>query len=546
MNKMKFSPAGLMISAFIFLKLALHFLTNANYELHRDIYLYLALADHPDWGFISVPPFTPMVGKLAMALFGDSAFAAGFFPALIGTLSVMVIALMVKEMGGSIWAIAIACCAFILSPSFLRSNTFLMPVSFDQFAWLLSGYFILKLLKTQNSKYWIHLGVVWGVAFLNKYAVVFFALAFFIALLLAPERRLMRSGYFAIGFAIGFFIILPNLIWQHAHNWPVIGHLEELRQTQLVNVNLADFLALQFLMNLHAVIIWLLGWAYLLFSRDGRPLRVLGLTFLLTIFILMLLSGKAYYTLGAYPMLFAAGGVAIEKYFAQRRRFLKPAILVLMVLIFLPVLPYSLPVLPLDKMAAYAEESKKFGLEGALIWEDGRIHELPQDYADMTGWRELAGIVIKTYRDLSETEKSSCVIYAENYGQAGAIKYYGKRYGLPEPVSFHETFLLWAPDSVNAKTLIYVNDELGEDIQYFFGDIKLAGQVNNRYFRENGLQVYLCKNPRDSFQDFYREKVGALKNRYRRKPAMNSVGVTCLIDEKDALIVWKKHGTLNF
>jgi len=169
----------------------------------------------------------------------------------------------------------------------------------------------------------------------------------------------MRSKYFGIGLLLGFLIILPNLIWQHAHNWPVIGHMEELRRTQLVNVRVGDFIVLQFLMNLHAVIVWLLGLIFLLFDQAGKKFRVLGLTFLFTVFILMMLSGKAYYTLGVYSMLFAAGGVAIENWFAARRRFLKPAMLAVMILIFLPVLPYSLPVLSFDKMASYAQASKK-------------------------------------------------------------------------------------------------------------------------------------------------------------------------------------------
>lgn len=516
MRRIKFSSDWLLIIALALFKLALHFLTNSNYELHRDIYLYLALADHPAWGYISVPPFTPMVGKLATAILGDTAFAAGFFPAVIGAVSVIVIARLAKEFGGTTWAIGLAGAAFILSPSFLRSNTFLMPVAFDQFAWLLSGYFIVKLVQSPNPRYWLHLGILWGLAFLNKYAIVFFALAFLLALLCTPERKLMRSQYFAFGFLLGFIIILPNLIWQHTHNWPIVGHMAELRRTQLVHVNPADFLLLQVLMNVHAVIIWVWGLAYLLLARETRQFRVLGLTFVLTILILLLLRGKAYYTLGTYPLLFAAGGVAIEKCFAQRWRFLRPALLVVMLVIFLPSIPYSLPVLSLDKMAAYAAASQKYGLSGALMWEDGRVHQLPQDYADMTGWRELAEIVVRAYQGLSETEKPGCVIYADNYGQAGAIKYYGKKHGLPEPVCFNETFALWAPDSAKLGTLIYVNDELGEDIQHFFDEVTLVGQVNDVYFRENGVQVYRCRNPRDGFLDFYRAKVGALKQRYQR------------------------------
>jgi hypothetical protein len=165
-------------------------------------------------------------------------------------------------------------------------------------------------------------------------------------------------------------------------------------------------------MNLHALAVWLFGLIFLLFLQAGRPFRVLGLTYVAVLVILMLLSGKFYYS-------------------------------------------------------------------------------------------------------LSDEEKPRCAIYAENYGQAGAIKYYGKKHGLPEPVCFNETFVLWAPDSANISTLIYVNHELGEDIVHFFEKIELAGQVDNVHFRENGLQVYLCQNPRSGFGDYYKERVGSLKSRYR-------------------------------
>jgi hypothetical protein len=515
MKKANLSNGWMLIALLALFKLAVHFSTNTNYELHRDAYLYLAQSDHLAWGYMSIPPAIAVIGRLTQLLFGDSVFSIRLFPALIGAASVVIIGLIVKEMGGKRWAIGLAGAAFILSPAFLRSNSLFQPVSFDQFFWLLSGYFIVKLLRTQNPKFWIPMGVVWGLAFLTKYAIVFFAFAFLLALSLTPERKLFLSKYLLLGLAIGFLIILPNLLWQYHHNWPVVGHLTELRQRQLVHVRALDFLLMQLLMNLHAVLVWLFGLVFLLFLKTGRQFRVLGLTCLTVLLILLLLNGKHYYTLGMYTILFAAGGVAMEKYFVRGLSFLKPVTLALMLLIALPIIPYSLPVLTLDKMTVYAEASKKFGLAGALRWEDGSIHPLPQDYADMTGWQELSEIVSKTYNSLSEGEKSHCVIYAENYGQAGAIKYYGKKHGLPEPVSFHETFVLWGPDSTNLATLIYVNDELGEDIQHLFGEITLAGQVNNIHFRENGVQVYLCRQPQNGFAKFYQEKVGFLKSRYR-------------------------------
>lgn len=505
-----------VIAVFAALKLALHFFTNTNYELHRDTYLYLALADHLDFGFVSVPPGIAVIAKLSNVLFGDSDFAVGVFPALIGVASLLVIGLLVKEFEGEIWALVLACASFVLSPAFLRSNTFLQPVSFDQFFWLWSAYFIVKLLKSQNPIYWLHLSVVWGLAFLTKYAIVFLVLAFLAALALSPHRRLFSSPHFGLALFVGTLLILPNVIWQWQHNWPVVHHMRELQETQLVNVAIADFIMLQLLMNLPALFVWIFGLIFLLSPRADNHYRVLGFTFLIVLALLLALRGKAYYTLGIYTTLFAAGGVAMEKYFAARLRVLKPLALAVMLALALPVMPYSVPLLPMDQMLAYAEASKKFGLSGALQWEDGRIHHLPQDYADMIGWKELSAIVGKAYHGLSETERLRCVIYAQNYGQAGAIRYYGKKLGLPAPVSFHESFVFWAPDSVAQEDpiLIYVNDELGEDIERLFGEITLAGQIENPYARERGTQVYLCRNPQPEFAARYREKIASLKNRF--------------------------------
>lgn len=186
----------------------------------------------------------------------------------------------------------------------------------------------------------------------------------------------------------------------------------------------------------------------------------------------------------------------------------------MMMAILLPIVPYSLPVLPYDKMIAHAEQTRRIGLGDALRWEDGRLHSLPQDYADMIGWEELGEKVAKVYQNLSAAEKAQCAIYAENYGQAGAVKYFGKKYGLPEPICFNETSLLWAPDTAKTSMVIYINDET-DDVEFYFSDVKQVGEISNPYARESGLPVYLCKNPRNGFADFYREKVRELKSNYR-------------------------------
>ena len=510
----KLSKEWILIFTLALFKLIVHFLTNTNYELHRDAFLYLALGDHLDWGFMSVPPTIAVLGNVTRFLFGDSVFSIRIFPALIGAASVIMIGLIIRNFSGKTWAILLGCSAFILSPAFLRSNTLFQPVSFNQFYWLLTTYLVVKLVQTKNPKFWIHLGIVWGLAFLNKYAIAFLVVAFLIALSLTRDRNLFRSRYFVFGSLLAFLIVLPNLIWQYHHNFPVVNHMTELRASQLVNVRIGDFLTAQLLMNFSNLVVWLFGVVFLLFLKEGKAYRVIGYTYLTLLIIFIMLKGKAYYTLGIYPVLFAAGGFAIEKYLVGGWRYLKPVILGLMILTLLPMLPYSLPVYPLEKMIAYGEQSKKFGGEAALRWEDGRIHSLPQDYADMVGWKELADIVIQTYQSLADSEKTHCAIYAENYGEAGSIKFHSKKYRLREPISFSGSFLFWAPDSANLKTLIYVNDDTG-DVSYYFTTVEKVGEITNPYARESGMPVYLCREPRNGFEEFYAEKVKRLKDRFR-------------------------------
>ncbi len=201
--------------------------------------------------------------------------------------------MIIKKLGGKIWAILIGCTAFIVSLAFLRSNTLFQPVSFDEFYWLLSTYFIVKLVQTQNPKFWIHLGITWGLAFLATYNIGFLILAFGVALLLTSDRRLFVSKYFLYGSLLGLLIILPNLIWQYNHNFPVVYHMTRLRETQLVHVRIIDFLMAQLLMNFSNLLVWLFGLAFVLFFKDGKKYRVLGYTYLAVLLLFILLKGKS-------------------------------------------------------------------------------------------------------------------------------------------------------------------------------------------------------------------------------------------------------------
>ncbi len=508
---------NLVLAALIILKLLAHFLTSSNYELHRDAYLYIAQSNHLAFGYWSTPPFTAFMAKISALLFGESIFAYRLFPALTGAASLYLIGLIVKTLRGSTWALLLAGSAFLFSVAFLRSNSLLQPVSYDQFFWLLSFFLIVKMISQNEPRYWLYIAVAWGLGFLNKYSMVIFALPFVAGLLLTPRRRLLFSSYTLYGLGLGFLIILPNIIWQHTHNWIVFHHISELAETQFVNVSFGGFMFMQGLMNLHALPLWLGGLFFLLFSKGETRLRALGYATLIIIFGLALVQAKAYYTLGIYSGLFAIGGVAFERWFRAKKAFIKPLLLAFIMLANLPVLPFALPLLKMDKMVDYSAAAASYGLESLVTWEDGRVYHLPQDYADMTGWRELTQVVATAWFAIPESQRDHIVIYAENYGLAGAVNFYGNKMGLPEAISFHDSFAIWAPDTLgmtpDSLILIYINDD-SEDVNRYFKDVREAGLLENPYARESGMPVYICRNPIAEFPEIYLQIARQNKSRF--------------------------------
>jgi hypothetical protein len=505
---MKLPRTDIIIWALAGIKVLVHLLTMFNYGLQRDAYLYYILGENLDWGFVSVPPLIGVISWFSTSIFGNTVFALRIFPALIGGLSVVVIGKLVSELKGQKIAVLLACLAFVLSPGFMRSNSLFQPVSFNQFAWLLSAYFLVRLVNRNDPKAWFPLMITWGIAFQNKYSITFFILASLAALLLSPYRKIFLTKYFLFAGLSSILLILPNIIWQHLHGWPVIHHMSELQRTQLVNVTLLGFIIDQLVINFPGIIVWVTGLVIFLSRKELRNYRFLVYIYFFTILILILLRGKGYYALGLYPMLFALGGVAIEKYFNKWAVIIT---VVFMVVSFSAMAPLSLPMLSYEKMAAYSKPMAPV----VNRWEDGEVHDIPQDFADMTGWEELGKKVAEFYLSLDEKTQKEVHIYGENYGHAGAISFYGKEYGLPEVICFNDNFVLWAPCSIEKAPMIYVNHEVG-DLDELYLKVELVYEIDNPYFRENGLKIYYCTQPTDILQPFYAEKVAEIKSRYVR------------------------------
>ena len=502
-----------LILFFACLKILIHFFTYSNFELHRDAYLYYAQSEHLAWGFIAVPPSIAVIGKLATFIFGNTVFGLRFFPALIGGINLIIIGLAVKELGGKKIAIALASLAYILSPSYLHVNALFQPVSFNHFYWLLSGYLILLMIKRQNSKIWLWIAIVFGLGFLNKYSIVFFYAAFAISLLISRYRNLYKSKQFLFAIIIGIVIVLPNLIWQYQNNWPVLQHMSELRETQLAHVHPSDFIIEQLLMNVQALFLWLGALLVLLFYKKEKQYQLFGFVYILVIVLLMLGSGKSYYALGVYPILFVFGAYFTEKYI---RKYIVYVFSFLVILMFISLyISLSFDGIPLSTFERSINK-------GAFRWEDGVYHDLPQDMADMTGWKEIGDKVADIYISLEPENRSNCDIFCYHYGQAGAVMFYGKRVNIPQPISFNGSFVFWAPDSLSKDYMIWVHSGLEDHIKpdsllpTLFKNVELKATINNKYFREDGSRIYLCKSPTDDYKDYYKSRIDALKNRYRQ------------------------------
>jgi hypothetical protein len=516
LSKPVISNYWLITIVFIIVKLTIHLLTCTNYELLRDEMLFFNMGEHLDTGYATVPPMTGLLAFLMHKIFGFSVFGIRFFPALMGAASVYIMALIIKELGAGIEAMVIACSTYILTTGLLLTSSLFTATAFDELIWLFATWLILRMVKQNNPKMWIYLSIVIAVGFLNKYSVLFFTAGFLIAFIIDGKVRLFFSRYFILAIITGIVIISPNIIWQYNHGWPVIIHMAELKSSQLDLLGYSGFFLYLFSFSQGSVIIWLVGLISLLFLRAEREYRYLGIASLSIIVLFALTKGKGYYVLGLFPFLFAFSGYILEKYMKGSLGKLKWCLFSISAIMSLAALPSGLPILSFDNYNKYLQATKHIICHPLMKWDNGEAHEFPQSYSDMTGWKELAGYVAKAYNSLNNDEKAKCTIYCErSYGYAGAVYFYGHEYGLPLPVTFHESYVFWAPDSIPDGPMIYIFRNK-RNIENLFFDITEQGTIKDKYFREQGLTVYLCKSPKKEICSIYMEKAKEEKNRFSR------------------------------
>ncbi|MGH7600385.1 MAG: glycosyltransferase family 39 protein, partial [bacterium] len=474
-------------------KLLIHFLTNGQYGYFRDEFYFIACSEHLDWGYVDQPPLIAWQTYLTRMLLGDSLFALRFLPAVFGAVKVFVTGLMARELGGGRFAQILAASAAIIASVFMGVDSILTMNALDQLLWVLGAYILIRLLKTGNPKLWLWFGAVAGIGLMNKLSLLFFGFALVAALLLTPNRKYFANKWLWLGGLIALVIFSPYLIWQIKHGWPTLGFYGTYAEGKTYPVSPPEFLLQQILtMNPHTLPLWLAGLYFYFFTKEGKPYRLLGWIYIVLYVVFTLQKAKFYFLSPACPMLFAGGALVSEKFFLRQRwNWARPAYIAFLIIGGLIAAPLAMPVLPVE---AYVKYARFFGSAADVKTERHQQAKLPQGFADMFGWEEMVATVAKVYHNLPPEDQAKACISVGNYGEAGAIDFFGKKYNLPKAICGHNNYWLWGPRDCTGEVII----ELGgteEGLKNVFHEVELAAIFTNAYCMpyENNLPIFICR-----------------------------------------------------
>ena len=515
MNNLR--PLRILLFLLAIIKLVLPFLLqNSFYQPHRDEYLYLAEAHHMDWGFMEIPPLLSVFAWITN-FFGGSLFWIRIWPALFGSLTFFLVGETIISLGGKKFALLLGWLPFVLD-GYMRLFFLFMPNFLDVFFWTLIAFSIIRFIQTQQNKWLYVFAIAVGLGMMSKYSAAFYTLSIVCGILLTKHRKIFLNKHFYFASLVALLIFLPNIIWQYNHRFPVINHMDELQQEQLKYNSATGFIISQLMMNFPCVYIWLAGLIFVGFNSQGKNYRLLIWAYLFTIIFLIILRGKDYYALGVYPILFAFGAFYLEKLTSLKFRWVRFAMLIFSFSFGIYAMPLIMPLARPEVLAKYYE---KTGLNktGSFKWEDQKMHPLPQDFADMMGWKELAIKTGAVYNSLSREERKKTFVYCRGYFSAGALNYYRKDAGLPEVYSDNASFLFWMPDTYDVKNLILVAHNIPDkdDIVFQqFEKMTIKDSINLSLFRENGMRIILYENGNDSLNNIITRGVAKLKSKFLR------------------------------
>ena len=470
-----------------------HILTNGRYGFHRDELQFLSDARHLDWGFVAYPPLTPFLEHIGLAVFGLSLVGLRLFSVLAQAVAIFVSGLMARELGGGRLAQTTTALALALSPLPLFNGTEFQYTSFDFLWWVLIAYCTVRLLRSDNPRWWLAIGITVGFALLTKYSIVFYIVGILGGMLLSRARRFFLSAWFWAGIAVALLIFLPNFLWQVRHDFISYHFLQHIHARDVGQGRADDFLKGQLLICINIVATPLALTGLFFFLRDRRY-RMLGWMYLIPFALFYFGKGRHYYLAGAYPVLLAMGAAVCERLLTYLPKLARRAITTVYFAAFALCAAYICAVvLPL----ASSGPLRAFALQ-----HNGDLRE-------EIGWDELVRTVAGIRDSLTPEEQAHLGITVGNYGEQGAIEMLGPAYHLPLPISTTNSAWLRGYPTPQPTTIIALGITKDQANSIFTG-CRLAGRNGNAEGIENEERrfhpdIFVCGPPRQPWPILWKQ-----------------------------------------
>jgi 4-amino-4-deoxy-L-arabinose transferase-like glycosyltransferase len=487
-----------VVGGLALLVLALHLATNGRYGYHGDELYFIACGEHLDFGYVDHAPLIAVWAKLSRMLMGDSLFAIRLAPAITGALAVWLTGAIARRLGGGTFAQGVCALAVVIAPAYLRIGNMLCIPGMELLWWTLASYLVVIILKEERQRLWLLVGVVAGVGLMHKHSMLFWGFGLTAGLLLTSARRCFARPWVWLGGVIAVLIFLPNIIWQIRNDWPTLEFLRIINRDVMSGISPLQFPFGQVLyMNPVSLPIWIAGLVFFFARKGGRPFRAFGWQYVVVLVTLILIKSKIYYLVPIYPVLLAGGAVAIEGRLAKwRARWLRPALVSVMVVTGAALAPAGLPLLPLDLYTPYARTVSLGQLDN--IWE------IVHDYYFMCGWEEQVAAVAEVYHALPEEDRQACTIVGQSYGRAGAVDLFGPAYGLPKAISWQLSYHLWGYGDASGEVLVTLGVP-PELIGQFYDEVTVVKRVHMEHCVPHiqDTPICVCRRPKMPLSDVW-------------------------------------------
>lgn len=502
MQAPKYLPVALL-GLLLLCKLAAAFaLVHPQYQLHRDEFLHVDMGRHLQWGYLSVQPATAWLSWLVLH-WGASETAVRLLPALAGVFTMIYLYRITLLFTTHQYLGLASAAGYLLSPM-LRMNLLYQPNSLDILCWTVGYFYLFRYLLFTRFTDVYKLGLVVVAGLYCKYNFLFWMAGAACVLMLAKAKHLLLNRHSYLASAMVLLLLMPTLIWQHQHEYPLFQFVEALRKNLLDDYSTATFLKEQLLIGSALIFPALAGMVSLAKNQHGPAMRAAAFHIPVVLALYVWQQGKGYYAVGLYPAFMALGIASIYRFWRGAKYWLG-AWMLLCAGSFLFLLPIAFPY---KSPEVQVVQNHLLGKMGLLRWEDGENHLLPQDYADMLGWKQLAHIADSAYQSLPQGET---LIFTDNYGQAGAINFYSKISGV-HAYTLHADYRNWFPYEKPFQHMIRIYDAYAADstelskLKGLFTEVKMAGVLTNSLARENGTTVFICMGAKRSLGALIQEE----------------------------------------